>query len=214
MKKTKSLWGPPPTRYYKFLDRVKETTNQEKPSICILGCSDGKFVLPAARKGFKVYAIDIDEIAINGGDKHGVGGPVFMPGLNSRLASEGLDDKVDVVCEDFVNHVFPTDFHAVFTSGAVNYSYNLRHSIDSILGKAQSLVKSRGLIYFDYMLPLEKAHFDRPNYFKRGDLRRFFDMKKWEIVYDRVLPPLMEKAHVDMPLDHYHHWGHLLAKRI
>ena len=34
---------------------------------CIVGCSDGKFLIPFARKHYKVSGYDIDEVALYGG---------------------------------------------------------------------------------------------------------------------------------------------------
>ena len=36
---------------------------------CVVGCSDGKFVLPLLRRGHAVSAYDIDAVAIFGGEK-------------------------------------------------------------------------------------------------------------------------------------------------
>src|SRR5690554_447379 len=48
--RTASLWGTPPSRYYQLLRRV-EADKRERLAVAIVGCSDGKFVLPAARRG-------------------------------------------------------------------------------------------------------------------------------------------------------------------
>ena len=97
MKRTKSLWGNPLSRYYNFLKRVENEFQSSALSLSVLGCSDGKFVLPAARKGYKVLAVDIDEIAIKGGTKTGPEGEVFMEGLISRLKKEELENQVKVL---------------------------------------------------------------------------------------------------------------------
>lgn len=212
--KTKSLWGFPPSRFYRFLKRVEDSFESKSLNICILGCSDGKFVLPAARKGHKVLAIDIDTIAIFGGEKVGPEGKVFMEGLMSRLKKEELSPFVKVANSDFMEYQFRGTFHAVFTSGAINYSYNLKHRIETIIEKIKFLVRFNGFLYFDYMLPFEEIHNTRKNYFKKGELVNYFNDGNWAIIYDKVIPPLLEKAHVDNPHDHYHHWGHMCLKRI
>lgn len=211
---TKSLWGQPPKRYYSFLNRVEKVFLQRPLKLCILGCADGKFVLPAARKGYHVLGIDIDPIAINGGYKTDLNGKVEMPGLRRRALQEHLDKSIHVVCGDFVEYNFLEQYHAVFTSGAINYSYNLRHDINTVIDKVKSLVVKNGLIYFDYMLPLEEAHQSRPNYFRKGELKSYFNQASWRVLFDKVLPPQLEKAHVDKPEDHYHHWGHLCVQKI
>jgi hypothetical protein len=210
--KTKSLWGNPPSRYYAFLRRVELGFGLKKLALSVLGCSDGKFVLPAARKGYYVLALDIDEKAIFGGEKIGPNGPIYMEGLFSRVKKERLEQRVKIVCEDFVKYKTSEKFHAVWTSGAINYSYNLKNNVSDILERVKSYVLPNGYIYFDYMLPLETPHFSRENYFPKGELVKHFKKDKWDIIYDRILPPMLEKAHVDMPVDHYHHWGHLCIR--
>ena len=79
--------------------------------------------------------------------------------------------------------------------------------------KVWSFVRPRGYLYIDYMLPMEQKHRERENFFARGALHALFPATEWHVLYDRVLPPLLEKAHVDNPVDHFHHWGHLLARR-
>src|SRR5262245_20787117 len=78
--------------------KSEQSDRREQPDLAVLGCADGKFVLPAARLGFRVLAIDIDEIALYGGPKPGVGGTVTMPGLVARLGKEKLRPLLHVVC--------------------------------------------------------------------------------------------------------------------
>ena len=66
--KTKSIWGNPPTRLYKLINLAKEKW-ETNFSACIVGCSDGKFLMPFAREKIKVTGYDIDDIALYGGYK-------------------------------------------------------------------------------------------------------------------------------------------------
>src|SRR5258705_6904471 len=54
---TSSLWGKPPSRYYALLRRAESSKRGGRPHLAVLGCSDGKFVLPTARGGFTVMAL-------------------------------------------------------------------------------------------------------------------------------------------------------------
>ena len=65
--KTKSIWGNPPTRLYKLLNLSKKEWGNNF-TVCIVGCSDGKFLMPFARNEIKVTGYDIDEVALYGGD--------------------------------------------------------------------------------------------------------------------------------------------------
>jgi hypothetical protein len=211
--RTKSLWGSPPSRFYNFLRRVERVVKSRPIKISILGCADGKFVLPCTRRGYKVLAVDMDEIAIYGGYKVGPEGDVYMEGVLSRLRIEGLESFAEVIHADFVEFIPNEKFHAVFTSGAINYSYNTKHELHAIIEKICSYVADGGLIYFDYMLPMMDKEKKKRYYFKKGELKSYFKTPAWDVLFDRVLPPLLEKAHVDMPIDHYHHWGHLCVQK-
>ncbi|MBI2808675.1 MAG: hypothetical protein HYX68_27110 [Planctomycetes bacterium] len=161
-----------------------------------------------------MLAIDIDQVALFGGKKPGIGGEVWMPGLVARLQQEKLHHRVDVVQADFVEgKPAQRAAHLAVTSGSIQYSRNLQHSVRAIVASIQSFVRPRGYLYIDYMLPMEQKHRERENFFARGALHALFPATEWHVLYDRVLPPLLEKAHVDNPVDHFHHWGHLLARR-
>jgi len=74
-----SIWGKPNRSFYRFLAMI-ETVGLPK-TLCVLGCSDGKFVIPAARKGFSVLALDIDTIALYGGEIDLLGEKVVNVGM-------------------------------------------------------------------------------------------------------------------------------------
>jgi SAM-dependent methyltransferase len=207
------MWGRPPKRYYQFLRFVEGSTDLQKLRVAILGCSDGKFVLPAARRGHHVLGIDVDEIALFGGTKLGPHGGTHMPGLLARLQAENLEKSADVVHADFVEYQPTVQYHAVFTSGSVQYQRNLKHPVHSIVVAIQSFVAPGGFLYVDYMLPSEPEQLDRANYLSKEAWKCFFPEPTWTVLYNRVLPPLLDRAHVDFPIDHFHTWGHLLVRR-
>ena len=66
--KTKSIWGNPPTRIYKLIELAEEKWGKNF-DVCIVGCSDGKFLMPFARSKVKVTGYDIDKIDLYGGIK-------------------------------------------------------------------------------------------------------------------------------------------------
>lgn len=212
--KTSSLWGKPQSRYYSYLNRIEPAEPGRPSSLAVVGCADGKYVLPAARQGFDVWAIDIDEIAINGGTKHDDSGATPMPGLRARLEQEGLADRVDVRCGDFMTERPDRLFDGVFTSGALQYSFNSVHRLARMVESMVSLARPGGYVYFDYMLPLEEKYKGRENCPEREWwTAHFADRPDVAVLHHRVLPPVMDKAHVEFPVDHYHQWGHLLVRR-
>lgn len=56
-KRTASTWGAPPTRYYAFLARLALLYGVGgNYDLAVLGCADGKFVVPAARRRMHTLA--------------------------------------------------------------------------------------------------------------------------------------------------------------
>ncbi|KIF78049.1 hypothetical protein QR77_38025 [Streptomyces sp. 150FB] len=211
--KTASLWGAPPTRFYTFLQRLEQRTTGT-PTLAVLGCADGKFVLPAARRGIKVWAIDIDEVTLFGGYKDNDGEQTRVPGLVSRLKTEGLEDLVEVRHGSFVDIHPERRFDGVFTSGALQYSNNTGNDLGDMVTRLGGLVREGGLLYIDYMLPHEEKYKGRPNCPEAGWWKDYFRARsEWNVVYNRAMRPTLDKAHLDYPVDHYHQWGHLLAER-
>ena len=213
--RTMSLWGRPPSRYYSYIRRLEEQVRGRKPSLAVLGCADGKFVLPAARRGFRVLAVDVDEVALFGGPKaDGIGGPVRMAGLSARLEAEGLSALVEVVLGDLTEGIYPRSYDGVLSSGAIQYSRNMPRDAKYLVTAVIGYAKPGGLVYIDYMLPYETKYIGRPNCPPAGWWRHHLNSRDdIEVLYNRVMRPTLDRAHVEYPVDHYHQWGHALLRK-
>ncbi len=236
---TTSVWGHPPSRFYRLIRRL-EAVVERQLSACVVGCSDGKFVLPLLRREHTVAAFDIDDVALFGGSK------VFplprktvtrqpyvsfeqaesLPTLPSETRSvAGLEQRIDIERvsssakihhQDFY-HCPPGDqFDLVFTSCSMQYKNNQDLPIDSIIRCLQSHVAPAGFLAIEYMLPLEDCHaWKAPHFLRTGQMRDHFRQKSWCIMYCReARRPLFEEAHVDRPQDHYHRFGYVLAVKV
>lgn len=236
--KTKSLWGQPPKRLYKFIDLVNQRADNML-HICVVGASDGKFVLPMLRKGLSVTAIEIDNIAIHGGEKivplprknvvkinykEGQGVPeypeipyqkIMATGLLERVQKEKLEAKFELLEMDFYHNVSQNQYDAVFTSCSMQYKGNRDLSLQKALQRLQDAVKPGGLLYMDYMMPPEDSHDWKSELFLRtGQIKAFFQ-NGWKIIHLRELKkPVFEAAHVDRPSDHFHRFGYILAEKL
>jgi hypothetical protein len=147
--KTKSLWGSPPGRFYNFLRRV-ETVVRERPLIIgILGCADGKFVLPCARRGHHVLAVDIDRVSLFGTSADGHQGTEQSAGLVHRLKKEKLEKYVSVFCGDLATFFPSKRCHAVFSSGTINYITDNQDNVSDMINRISTFVGDGGFIYFD-----------------------------------------------------------------
>ena len=213
MRRTASVWGPPPPRLYRFIHVVENAFPRRRLIFAVLGCSDGRFVLPLARRGHSVVALDVDTVALFGGAKKGPSGKVAVIGLTERLRRERLRHLVTIQHADYTT-VTPTASHGVFTSGSIHYSRNLAVPVAKLMERIKPFVRPHGYLYIDYMLPVEARHASRQNYLRRGELRKYFQASDWRILMDQVRPRFIERAHVDNPVDHYHQLGYFLAQRL
>ncbi len=236
--KTKSMWGDPPSRLYKFKRLVKSRFGK-KAVICVIGASDGKFVLPFLRDGFTVTAYELDETAIYGGRKEFPINRSHIPrlnyaknpnrnpeyqkvpsemrdiiGLKKRAELEGYAEQLTIRIENFYKAPPTALFDGVFTSCSIPYPCNYDIPVIDIVHQLMSSVSDGGYLYMDYMMPLEDCHSWRPeHYIRKGKIREYFDCSGWRILHlYEMTKPVFEAAHVDRPEDHFHRFGYILAE--
>ena len=161
--KTKSIWGNPPTRLYKLINIAKKDWGKDF-NACIVGCSDGKFLMPFAREHIKVTGYDIDDIALYGGAKDF---PIikekkkypYFPnfkseefeleskkvlGVTERLEIERISEYATIEKRDFYRNLPKEKFNVVFTSCSLHYSANQDFTLEDKTKKLQSIVLPNG----------------------------------------------------------------------
>lgn len=234
--KTKSIWGNPPTRLYKLIKIAKQDWGKEFTA-CIVGCSDGKFLMPFAREGIKVTGYDIDDIALYGGIK---AFPIikekikypYSPdfesktfeledkkvlGVVDRLKIENIDNNANIEKRDFYKHLPKEKFNVVFTSCSLHYSVNKEFTLEDKTKKLQSIVMPNGYLYIDYMMAIDEDDYNTypsEKFYRKKEILNYFD-DSWEIIsYRENNNPSFEGAHVDCVKDHFHRFGYILAKKV
>lgn len=234
--KTKSIWGNPPKRLYKLIN-LGFSNIGNKYTACIVGCSDGKFLLPFARRGVHVTGYDIDDIALYGGYKDfpvrinntcykykkGFKSKEYklenkkVLGVTERLEFEGLSNYAHIEKRDFYKTVSDVKFDVVFTSCSLHYSVNKDFTLLYKTNKLKDIVKKGGYLYMDYMMAIDENDFElypKNKFYRKGEILNYFD-ESWEIVSIRENNfPSFEAAHVDCVKDHFHRFGYLLARKI
>lgn len=238
--RTGSIWGKPPTRIYKFMNIIKKRFGSGA-DICVIGASDGKFVMPFLREGFHVTAYEIDDIAVYGGEKefpckrdkiqiqsyksNPLRNPIYVTlpsemksclGLKKRAEREAVEHFLTIRMENFYKNPPSEKYHVIFTSCSIPYPCNFDIPVSNIIQTLKNAVLERGVLYMDYMMPLEDAHEWRPeHYLRKGNMKKFFFDEEWNILYLREMKkPVFEAAHVDRPEDHFHRFGYILAEHI
>lgn len=234
--KTKSIWGNPPTRLYKLLNIAQKDWGKNFTA-CIVGCSDGKFLMPFARQKIKVTGYDIDDIALYGGTKEF---PIIknktkhpystnfkskefkletkrVLGVTERLKIEKIDKYAKIEKRDFYRNPPKEKFNVVFTSCSLHYSVNKEFSLADKTKQLQSIVLPKGYLYMDYMMAIDENDYENypaSKFYRKDEILNYFD-KDWEIIsFKENHHPTFEGAHVDCVRDHFHRFGYVLARRV
>jgi len=211
MTTTRSVWEETTTFFPLFLHLLQERSVK---SVYVVGASDGKFVLPLARHGIRVAAIERDRTALDGGPVT-LPGPVntTMPGLRKRLAEEGLTDFVEIVNADLLTGAEPMDpADAVWTSCSWHYSINHHRPVADFITTMRNLCRPAGGIFgAEYMMPVEPQHFAQEHYLSEGRAPAF--LPGWHIDWETYTPPFVEAPHVEQLADHVHRMGLIIATR-
>ena len=234
--KTKSIWGNPPKRLYKLINIAKKDWDTNFTA-CIVGCSDGKFLLPFAREHIKVTGYDIDDIALYGGVKEF---PVVknrkiykyklnfkskdykleskrVLGIVERLEKENLSKYAKIEKREFYRNLRSEKFNVVFTSCSLHYSANKEFTLKEKTEQLQKIVKKNGYLYMDYMMAIDEDDYKlypKEKFYRKNEILDYFD-DNWEIlIFRENHNPTFEGAHVDCVKDHFHRFGYLMARRI
>ena len=234
--KTKSIWGNPPTRLYKLLNIAKKEWGKDFTA-CIVGCSDGKFLMPFAREGIKVTGYDIDDIALYGGFKDFpiIEKKIKYPysknfiskefkletkkvlGVTERLQIEKISQYAHIEKRDFYRNIPKEKFNVVFTSCSLHYSANKDFTLEDKTKKLQDIVKPNGYLYIDYMMAIDEQDYNtypKEKFYRKNEIKKYFD-SNWEIIsYRENNNPSFEGAHVDCVRDHFHRFGYIFARRM
>lgn len=210
--RTTSVWQETKTFFPLFLDQLDR---DHAESVYVIGASDGKFVVPLARQGIEVYAIERSPLALDGG-------PVTMPGhvqgtmhgLRRRLAAEGLEDRVEIIEADVLelsgDTLEPAD--AIWTSCSWHYSVNHRRSLARFIDTMKALCRAPGgLLGAEYMMPVEPRHHGIEHYLEAGEIRHY--LTNWQILWETYTPPFVEAPHVEQLQEHIHRMGLVIARR-
>lgn len=208
---TDSVWQATKTFFPLFLAQLEA---HGAHTVCVVGASDGKYVLPLARRGLHVTAIERDALALDGGPVTLPGPrPGTMVGLRARLAAENLTERVTIVEADLLDlgeHVEPVD--AAWTSCSWHYSINHRRPLADFVTAMQNLTRiDNALFGAEYMMPVEPRHCSCEHYPEVGELRRYFT--GWDILWEAHTPAFVEDPHVEQLHPHVHRMGLLIASR-
>ena len=225
--KTRSIWGRPPTRLYNLI-KTAEKTFSEGFTGCVVGCSDGKFIFPFARKGHPVRGYEVDKSALYGGVKkfpikdqengNMTNEERAVQGIFERINKEDLGKLIKIEERDFYKNVPDEKFDVVFTSCSLHYTLNSAMTLEEKTKKLQQIVAPNDYLYIDYMMAIndnDYEAFPKNKFYRSGEIIKYFDLAQWRLIsYKENKKPTLEPAHVECPFDHYHRFGYICMQRI
>lgn len=196
--KTASIWGYPPRRFFRFLNRIEREGLPK--TLAVLGCGDGRYVVPAAKRGFEVLAIERDEAALFDTD-----------GLVNRLKQEGVTELVTVENQDFFMYHPRQVYSGVFTSGSIHYIENSKYSLAQVTHGIKKYTVGKGWLLLEYIYPTENRDPSR-HYVHGSQLAQYFNSSEWRITSNKRKTYIEES---NPRSDHIHNitWGRLYAQR-
>jgi SAM-dependent methyltransferase len=206
---TESLWQATRTFFPLFLAQLAEITALR---VAVVGASDGKFVLPLARQGYQVHAIERNRAAIDGGPVLLPGRrPDHMPGLRSRLRTEGLEHLVQIDARDVLDPTDARPSDAVWTSCSWHYSVNHQRPLADFIDRLKSLCLPGGILGAEYMMPVDPQHATIEHYLDEGQVLKYLD--GWPVLWEAYTPRFVEDPHVEQPDPHEHRMGFVVCRR-
>jgi len=204
-----SVWEDTRTFFPLFLSMLEA---RGVTTACVVGASDGKFVLPLARRGIQVVAIERNPLALDGGPVVLPGnGQATMAGLRQRLTDERLTDRVTIVEADVLELGDLDPAEAVWTSCSWHYSINHRRPLGDFIAAMRQLCGPGGVFGAEYMMPVEPRHFTIEHCLSEGVVHGY--LPGWPIDWECYTPPFVEDPHVERLAVHVHRMGLIIATR-
>lgn len=206
----KSFWG----ELFSSFPRIAVETGEDLKGMtaCVLGASDGKFVIPLAAAGCRVTAVDVDPVMLYGGDVQRPGRIEHVNGLTRNMAEEGVSDNCVIVEHDYMTWRTEDVFDIVITSGSWPYNRNFEYGLAGVVGRMQELTAPGGYLFADYLAPYTDYERTVELYPEPADLDRLFPAERWHTVANEEVGVIGE-SHYGAEEWHYHRYAALLMRR-
>lgn len=207
-----SFWAGLYTSFPMFAEEIADR-DLTGTTACVLGCSDGKFVIPLAAAGCTVTCVDVDSVMLDGGEVVYRGERTKVRGLIANLAASGLTGRCVIVSADYMSWHTDAVYDFVITSGSWAYNRNLGYGLVGVVERMRDLVGVGGYLFVDYLLPVTDAERVIDLYPQPADLNPFFPAPNWRIVRNDDVG-LIGESHYGQEEWHYHNYGMLLTRRL
>ena len=173
--KTKGVWNHPLRRFYKFLEYC-DKYNLPK-TILIIGSADGNLAIAAAKRGFKVTAVEMNEKLIFGGEPVMIDGKwVEVKGMLKRIELEGdIDGLIDYKLGDYMELDETKKYSLIFTSNSIHYPENLKYRAEDLVGKMVDLLDDNGFLLLEYVHESQESKKYQGHYLNKGQMKKILE---------------------------------------
>ena len=194
--KTKGVWNHPLRRFYKFLE-LCDTYNLPK-TILIIGSADGNLAIAAAKRGFKVTAVEMNEKLIFGGEPVLIDGKlVEVIGMLKRIELEGdIDGLIDYKLGDYMTLDNSKKYSLIFTSNSIHYPENLKYKAEDLVGKMVDLLDDNGFLLLEYVHESAESKKYQGHYLNKKQMKKILDDRKDNRILRHVVKVYYENGNI------------------
>lgn len=182
------------------------------PVACVIGASDGKFVTPLLRLGWRVVAIELDDVFLDGGIITLTAGDVPITGLCQRLRDLAAIDRCEIVRQDYMVWQPAESFQLVTTSGLWSMPENRHHSLVDLVRRQQSFVAKDGLLFADYLMATNAEERSTGFCPEVDEVAEMFPDTEWELLLNAEMGRMGE-SHLGWEEWHEHRYAAIIARR-
>lgn len=194
--KTKGVWKHPLRRFYKFLEYC-DKYNLPK-TILIIGSADGNLAIAAAKRGFNVTAVEMNEKLIFGGEPVLIDNKrVEVIGMLKRIELEGdIDGLITYKLGDYMTLDETQKYSLIFTSNSIHYSENLKYRADDLVGKMIDLLDENGFLLLEYVHESEESKKYQGHYLNKKQMNQILENRGDNRILRHVVKVYYENGNI------------------
>lgn len=194
--KTKGVWNHPLRRFYKFLEYC-DKYNLPK-TILIIGSADGNLAIAAAKRGFKVTAVEMNEKLIFGGEPVLIDNKwVEVIGMLKRIELEGdIDGLIEYKLGDYMTLDNSKKYSLIFTSNSIHYPENLKYRAEDLVGKMVDLLDDNGFLLLEYVHESEESKKYQGHYLNKNQMKKILEDRKDNNIIRHVVKVYYENGNI------------------
>lgn len=190
--KTKGVWKHPLRRFYKFLEYC-DKYNLPK-TILIIGSAAGNLAIAAAKRGFEVTVVEMNEKLILGGEPVLIDNKlVEVIGMRKRIELEGdIDGLITCKLGDYMELDENKKYSLIFTSNSIHYPENMKYRADELVGKMVNLLDDNGFLLLEYVHESAESKKYQGHYLNKCQMKNILEERKDNRILSHVVKDYYE----------------------